>query len=121
MSGVTFLNVTDPYNMEATPEPETENRADSTPRIVPQIEERSAENYFSVPFDQASGLEALSEAATSNFQYIRPVSAPMHSPGDINASPHSSNNLNFILNPTEAEVSIGTPGIRKIQFIVSIC
>jgi hypothetical protein len=108
MSGVTFFNITDPFNMETTPEPEAEHRPDSTPIIVPQIEERSAENYFNMPFDQASGLEALSEAATSNFQYIRLVSVPGHSPGDTNASPHSSNNLNFILNPTEADGSVGT-------------
>jgi hypothetical protein len=114
MSGVTFFNITDPYNMEATPEPEVEHRAASTPRVVPQIEERSTKNYFSMPFDQASGLEALSEAATSNFQYIRPVSVSVHSPGDIIASPHSSNNLNFILNPTEAESSIGSPRIPQI-------
>lgn len=96
--------------MEATPEPEAEHRSDSehTATAVPQIEERPGESYFSVPFDQASGLEALSEAATSNLQYIRPVSIPVHSPGDINASPHSSNNLNFILNPTEADGLIGT-------------
>ena len=60
-----------------------------------------------MPLDQASGLEALSEAATSNLQYIRPVSVPGHTPGDLNASPHSSNNINFLLNPTEAEDSIG--------------
>jgi hypothetical protein len=120
VSAVTFFNITDPYNMETTPEPEAEHQADSTPRIVPQIEERSVESYFGVPFDQASGLEALSEAATSNFQYIRPVSVPMHSPGDINASPHSSNNLNFILNPTEAEASIGTPGNSQTLVRVNI-
>lgn len=102
--------------MEATPEPETQSQPDSTPITVSQNEERPAETYFGATYDPASGLEALSEAATSNFQYIRPVSIPMHSPGDINASPHSSNNLNFILNPTEVEGSIGmaensqTPG-----------
>jgi hypothetical protein len=96
--------------MEATPEPETEHQSDSTPTIVPQVEEGSAENYFSIPFDQASGLEALSEAATSNFQYLRPISVPVLSPGEINASPHSSNNLNFILNPAEAEGSTGMTG-----------
>ena len=96
--------------MEATPEPEPEpDRADSTPNIAPQLEERPAENYFNMSFDQASGLEALSTAATSNFQYVRPLSVPVHSPGDINASPHSSNNLNFILNPTDTDGSIGTP------------
>ena len=103
--------------MEATPEPDAkpdvDPQADSTPEIIPQIEERPTENCFNVPFDQASGLETLSEAATSNFQYIRPLPVPVHSPGDINASPHSSNNLNFILNPTDVEGSIGTSGNLK--------
>lgn len=96
--------------MEDTPEPEPEpDRANSTPIIVPQLEERPADNYFNMSFDQAPGLEALSAAATSNFQYVRPPSVPVHSPGDINASPHSSNNLNFILNPTDTDGSIGMP------------
>lgn len=83
--------------MEATPE--LEQRTASTPIVVPQLGERLAENYFHVPFDQAPGLEALSTAATGNFHYIRPLSASAQSPGDANVSPHSSNNLNFILNP----------------------
>ena len=124
---MTFFNITDPFNMEASPEPEAEHRPESTPVIVPQIEERSAENFFTVPFDQASGLEALSEAATSTFQYIRTVSVPGHSPGDMNASPHSSNNLNFILNPTDVDGSIGKPenqhvrdgGARRADFLWS--
>jgi hypothetical protein len=96
--------------MEPTPEPEPEpDQADSAHIIAPLLEERSAENYFNMSFDQAPGLEALSAAATSNFQYARPLSVPVHSPGDINASPHSSNNLNFILNPTDTDGSIGTP------------
>jgi hypothetical protein len=122
---VTFFNITDPFNMEASPEPDAEHRPEPTPVLVPQIEERSAETFFTVPFDQASGLEALSEAATSTFQYIRPVSVPGHSPGDMNASPHSSNNLNFILNPTDVDGSIGKPenqhvrdgGARRADFL----
>ncbi|KAE9379587.1 hypothetical protein N431DRAFT_159847 [Stipitochalara longipes BDJ] len=116
---VTFFNITDPFNMEDTPEPEAEHGPDSIPIIVPQIEERSAEGYFGVPFDQASGLEALSEAATSNLQYIRPVSVPVHTPGDLNASPHSSNNINFLLNPTEAEGSIGSPAFDPAPMLSS--
>jgi hypothetical protein len=121
MARVTFFNITDPFNMEATPEPEAEHRSHTTATTVPQTEERPIESYFAVPFDQAPGLEALSEAATSNLQYIRPVSIPMHSPGDINASPHSSNNLNFILNPTETDdlIGTGTPGNSdpRLEFI----
>lgn len=64
------------------------------------MEERP-ENYFHIPLSQASGLEALSAAATASYQYIRPVEA---SPGE---TPHSSNNLNFILNPAAPEGSIG--------------
>jgi hypothetical protein len=101
--------------MEATPELEGDHPPDSAPILVPQLEERSAENYFSMPFDQAPGLEALSAAATSNFQYIRPLSVAVHSPGDINTSPHSSNNLNFILNPTDVEGSISTSISRDVM------
>jgi hypothetical protein len=96
-SAVTFLNITDPFNMEATPEPEYQ--ATSIPILVPQVEERSADIYYGMSFDQAPGLEALSTAATSGFQYIRPLSVSAQSHGDAQASPHSSNNLNFILNP----------------------
>jgi hypothetical protein len=85
--------------MEATPEPEQQT---STPIIVPQMEERPVE-YFNGPFTQAPGLEALSTAATANFQYIRAHPAGA-SPGD---APPSSNNLNFILNPTGPEASLG--------------
>jgi hypothetical protein len=85
--------------MEDTPEPEYQ--ASTTPIMVSQMEERS-DNYFHMPISQASGLEALSAAATANFQYMRPAGL---SPGD---APHSSNNLNFILNPAGPEGSIGT-------------
>lgn len=96
--------------MEPTPEPELQPA--STPIIIQHLEERPHESYFNMPFDQASGLEALSTAATSNFQYIRPLSVPVPSPVDAHASPHSSNNLNFILNPTRPETPHGT--IRTI-------
>ncbi len=85
--------------MEPTPEPET--GPDSVSAISPQVDARQPENYFALPFDQAPGLEALSTAATSNFQYIRP------SPVDAQASPHQTNNLNFILNPARPESSLG--------------
>lgn len=95
---VTFHNITDPFNMEPTPEPEIP--ADTPPIVVPQIEERPESSlYYPLQFDQAPGLEALSAAATSNLQYRRPFSAPPQSHIDATASPHSSNNLNFILNP----------------------
>ncbi len=105
---MTFYNITDPFNAEDTPEPEAEHESDSAPISVPHIEgDRSVDGYFNGSFDQASGLEALSEAATSNLQYIRPVSVPVHTPGDLNASQHLSNNINFLLNPTDPESSIG--------------
>lgn len=50
-----------------------------------------------------SGLEALSNAATSSFQYIRPLPVSGISLADAQASPHTSNNLNFILNPAGPE------------------
>jgi hypothetical protein len=102
---VTFFNITDPYNMEPTPEPESQPAL--TPVIAQQLEERQHESFFNMPFDQTSGLEALSTAATTNFQYIRPLSVPVPSPGEAHASPHSSNNLNFILNPTRPETPRG--------------
>jgi hypothetical protein len=95
---VTFFNITDPYHMETSPEPEFETT--STPIVVPQMEDRP-DNYFHMPMSQASGLDALSAAATASFQYMRPTGI---SPGD---TPHSSNNLNFILNPAGPEGSIG--------------
>ncbi len=101
---VTFLYVTDPYNIEATPEPEFHPA--SAPIVVP-LEDRPAENFFNATYDQAPGLEALSAAATNDYQYIRPLSLPAHSPGDTNASSHTSNNLNFILNPVGSDRSLG--------------
>ncbi|RDW71056.1 hypothetical protein BP6252_07619 [Coleophoma cylindrospora] len=111
---VTFLNITDPYNMDATPEPE--NRADSSPSAPSgalQTEERQDPNYFRAPYDQAPGLEALSAAAISDFQFLRPASGASHSqtPQDSTTSPYSSNNLNFILNPTGPERAQTSPPI----------
>lgn len=101
---VTFHNITDPYNMEPTPEPEYHTV--STSIVVSRLEERSADNFFNMPFDDAPGLEALSAAATSNYEYIRPVSSVVQSPGEGNVSQQSSNNLNFILNPAGPEGSM---------------
>jgi hypothetical protein len=93
---VTFLNITDPFNMEPTPEPEY--RAASSPIIVAQPEDRHVNSFLHLPYDEAPGLETLSAAATSNFEYLQPLSA--------NMSPPSSNNLNFILNPAGPESSL---------------
>lgn len=95
---VTFINITDPFNMEPTPEPET--RTAVTPVVVPRIEERVAETYFT--YDGAPGLEALSTAATSNYDWKRPLSLPAPSP-NTHVSP--SNTLNFILNPAGPDAS----------------
>jgi hypothetical protein len=78
--------------------PEPENQQDSTYVDSQQMEERPAGSPFNI------GLEALAEAST--FQYTRP--APGILPADAHASPHASNNLNFILNPAGPEVSMGT-------------
>lgn len=91
--------------MEDTPEPDY--RAASTPLIVPQYEERQEEPYFPMSFDEAPGLEALSAAAAGNFHYIRQTSVPAQSP----VSPHSTNNLNFILNPTGPDGTVASPPI----------
>ena len=109
---VTFHNITDPYNMEPTPEPEFQTA--SNPIVVPRLEGRPAENFFHIPYDDAPGLEALSAAATSNFEYIRPMSAVVQPPGEGNVSQHSSNNLNFILNPA------GPEGSRSMYFTASV-
>jgi hypothetical protein len=105
MSPVTFFNITDPFNMEATPEPETHDS--STPKAMPRSEERDTGNYTQVTFDDAPGLEALSTAATSNYDYLRPLSNPARSPGGTIIPLPSSNNLNFILNPAVPEGSLG--------------
>jgi hypothetical protein len=96
---VRFYNVIDPYNMEDSPEPECQP---PTPAIgVQETEEQSAESYFPIPFEEAPGLEALSAAAVNSLQYARTLTVPFH--GDINSPPLSSNNINFILNPTQSE------------------
>ncbi|KAL2074628.1 hypothetical protein VTL71DRAFT_8406 [Oculimacula yallundae] len=94
---VTFLNVTDPYNMEPTPEPDQS----PVPGLSPAVGERPPASIFNMSYDEAPGLDALSTAATSTFQYMRPSS------GDPHTSPHQSNKLNFILNPTRPESSLG--------------
>ncbi|TAQ88664.1 hypothetical protein B7494_g3036 [Chlorociboria aeruginascens] len=109
---VTFLNITDPFNMETTPEPEY--RSPSAPLNNNRLGPSQAHSYF--PFDEAPGLDALSTAATTNYDYI-PV--PSQSPGEGNVSQQSSN-LNFILNPARPEVSIGERTVRRIcKFSVS--
>jgi hypothetical protein len=102
---VTFLNIIDPFNMEATPEPE--NLDTSRTRGMPRFEDREAVNFAQIPFDDAPGLEALSAAATSIYSYIKPFSNAAHSPGSTIISHPSSNNLNFILNPAVPEGMIG--------------
>lgn len=111
---VTFHNITDPYNMEATPEPEFQ--APPTPVPVSRMQGRPAEPYYNMSYDQASGLEALSAAATGSLQYtgMRPMSVVGTSAADAtHPSPHSSNNLNFILNPAGPEGSLGK-SLRKV-------
>ncbi|KIM95124.1 hypothetical protein OIDMADRAFT_45534 [Oidiodendron maius Zn] len=102
---VTFLNITDPFNMEATPEPDSLDT--SRTRDMPGFEGREGENFPQIPFDDAPGLEALSAAATSNYGYIRPLSTTAHAPGSTIIAHPSSNNLNFILNPAVPEGVIG--------------
>ncbi|EKD20866.1 Zn(II)2Cys6 transcription factor [Drepanopeziza brunnea f. sp. 'multigermtubi' MB_m1] len=95
---VTFCNIADPYNTEPSPEPDFQEI--SAPVVPPRGDEKPQGSYLNIPYEQAPGLEALSAAATSTFQYIRP------SPADSHASPYQSNNLNFILNPTGPESSL---------------
>lgn len=57
--------------MEDTPEPEQQPLV----TLLPQIEQ-IREKYYSMASTQASGLEALSTAATANFEYMRPAGLP---------------------------------------------
>jgi hypothetical protein len=91
--------------MEATPEPE--NLDSSKTSGMPRFDDREADNFTQMPFDDAPGLEALSAAATSNYGYIRPISNPAQSPVSTIMPHPSSNNLNFILNPAVPEGAIG--------------
>lgn len=70
MVSVTFVNIADPYNMEVTPEPEPPNQAPSNSIVINRVEAKSVESFS--PFGDAQGLEALSTAAASNYDYIRP-------------------------------------------------
>lgn len=100
---MTFFNITDPFNMETTPEPENDDSS-----TAPAFEQRDMEHYAQMPFDDAPGLEALSAAAAGNYHYMRPLSNPAHSPGGTILPHPPSNNLNFILNPAVPEGSLGT-------------
>lgn len=97
---VTFYNVIDPYNMEATPEPEQLTDS-SLPATTRDVTDDTAHNRPS--FEEAPGLEALSTAATTNMEYMRQLSVPLQSPRGINTPQHSVNNIDFILNPTGPE------------------
>jgi hypothetical protein len=123
MNPVTFFNITDPFNMEATPEPETHDS--STPTAMPRSEERDTGNYTQVTFDDAPGLAALSTAAASNYDYLRPLSNPACSPGGTIIPLPSSNNLNFILNPAVPEGRLGMNSrlypISKAVFADPLC
>lgn len=106
---ITFHNIIDPFNMEPTPEPEFQHvQSPVAPMVVP-IQERPQNSYFPGNLEGASGLEALSVAATSNLQYLRPLPPPP----EQQPSPHASNNLNFILNPTgpDRSSSVSSPQI----------
>ncbi|KAJ8065820.1 hypothetical protein OCU04_006483 [Sclerotinia nivalis] len=104
---VTFFNVIDPYNMEASPEPE--QPADSTLPTIGTVDTTSDGAYNYPSFEKAPGLEALSTAATTNIEYMRQLSVPVQSPRGINTPQHSVNNLDFILNPTGPEGRLSSP------------
>ncbi|KAH8815956.1 hypothetical protein F5884DRAFT_747475 [Xylogone sp. PMI_703] len=108
---VTFYNISDPFNMETSPDPDDRPQEEpqdlATSIEAPQAHDRQQEDttYFPVTFDEAPGLEALSEVATSssNFQY-RPLSVSVQSSGaESNLSPPPpppANTLDFLLNPS---------------------
>ncbi|KAI9646345.1 hypothetical protein NHQ30_005789 [Ciborinia camelliae] len=97
---VTFINVADPYNMEATPEPE--QYTDSTIPIATTIDETDNGAHSHPSFE-----EALSTGATTNMEYMRQLSVPVNSPRGINTPQHSVNHFDFILNPTGLEGRLG--------------
>lgn len=113
---MTFHNISDPYNMEPSPDPEAQSRGHSgeqldlansieprTPAPLP-VPERQEESYFPVvTFDEAPGLEALSEVATSSNFHYRPASTPVPSSVGSTISPPPANTLEFLLNPSRSE------------------
>ncbi|QSZ34732.1 hypothetical protein DSL72_007587 [Monilinia vaccinii-corymbosi] len=104
---VTFFNITDPYNVETSPEPEL--FIDSILPTTTMMDEASdgASNHPS--FVEAPGLEALSTAATNNVEYMPQLSVPVQSSRGINTPQYSVNTLDFILNPTRAERHLSSP------------
>ncbi|KAA8568285.1 hypothetical protein EYC84_007321 [Monilinia fructicola] len=74
---VTFFNVTDPYNMETTPEPE--QPIDSALPTTTTMDGASDGAFNHPSFEKAPGLEALSTAATTNLEYMRQLSVPVQS------------------------------------------
>ena len=65
--------------MEATPEPqierelEQERLPETTASYSGRIDDAATDRYFPSPFEAAPGLEALSTAAASNYDYMQPV------------------------------------------------
>ncbi|KAG4027485.1 hypothetical protein MFRU_029g00090 [Monilinia fructicola] len=104
---VTFFNVTDPYNMETTPEPE--QPIDSALPTTTTMDGASDGAFNHPSFEKAPGLEALSTAATTNLEYMRQLSVPVQSSRGINTPQYSVNNLDFILNPTGSEGRLSSP------------
>jgi hypothetical protein len=124
---VTFRQVTDPYNMEPSPEP-----ADLPPLATSvtdlQSDRQPSDNPFHVSFDEtpgleAPGLEALSTAAASNFEYVRALVVPENSAPGANIAQSSSNDLNFILNPTGSDGILGKlcSSKRVSRLLTHIC
>ncbi|ESZ93520.1 hypothetical protein SBOR_6101 [Sclerotinia borealis F-4128] len=107
---IIFVHVTDPYNMEVTPEPE--QLTDSTLPTTSTMDETGDAAYNHPSFEKVPGLEALSTAATTNMEYLRQLSVPAQSPRGINTPQHSVNNLDFILNPTGPEDRLSSPLIN---------
>lgn len=91
--------------MEATPEPEPELEQFMGPNLPTTIDtDALRDSIQSQPsFRTASGLDALSTAATIDIEYMRQLSMPIQTPRPINTPQHSVNNLDFILNPAGSE------------------
>lgn len=98
LSTVSFVAVTDPYNMEPTPEPEYPNITNPILASA-DLDQPRGEGFLRGMYDGIPGLEALSQAV----EYIRP--APSTNEGNVQ---HSSNNLDFILNPADPEGGLST-------------
>jgi len=66
--------------MQATPEPQANNQEleqdqlpETTASYAEAIDEPATDGYYRSPLEPATGLETLSTAAATNYDYMQPV------------------------------------------------